>query len=228
MFNDPKILAIAFLGGIIPSLVWLWFWLREDKKKAEPKGLLTLLFIMGMLSVIIVLPIQSFLQANIVSPKGELIAFAGAEEIIKFLIVIFLIRKTGQADQPIDWAIYMITGALGFAALENMLFLIKPLSLGDSIVGLLTGQLRFLGSTLLHAVAGGIVGIAMGVAFYKKRFIRIIHVIFGLFIAIFLHSLFNFFIMKNNGSDFLKIFAFLWVVTIMVMLLFERLRRISN
>ena len=81
--NDPKILAIAFLGGIIPSLLWLWFWIREEQKKAEPKGILAMVFIMGMLSVVLVLPIQEFIQSNIDGARERLILWATAEEIIK-------------------------------------------------------------------------------------------------------------------------------------------------
>ena len=140
------------------------------------------------------------------------------------MLVLF---KTNFADEPIDWPIYMITGALGFAALENALFLIKPLSVGATAVGLLTGQLRFLGSTLLHTVSSGIVGITMGISLHMGGFSRKWHFLIGLILAIALHSVFNFFIMKNNGSDFLKVFAFLWVVTIIVMLLFEKVRRMN-
>jgi RsiW-degrading membrane proteinase PrsW (M82 family) len=54
------------------------------------------------------------------------------------------------------------------------------------------------------------------------------YLIIGLILAITLHTLFNFFIMKNNGSDFIKVFAFLWVATIINMLLLEKLRRMSG
>ena len=37
MITDPKILGLAFVEGVIPSIFWLWFWLREDSKKEEPK-----------------------------------------------------------------------------------------------------------------------------------------------------------------------------------------------
>jgi len=117
---------------------------------------------------------------------------------------------------------------LGFAALENTLFLIKPLLLDQAIVGLLTGQLRFLGSTLLHAVSSGIIGITLGLSFYMEWFKRKWYLLTGFILAIALHSAFNFFIMKNDGSDFLRVFAFLWVVTIIIMLLFEKLRRMSR
>jgi|SRR3989338_8948693 len=227
MINDPKILGLAFLGGILPSLFWLWFWLREDKKNPEPKGLLTIVFIMGMIAVICVLPIQKFIQAQISSHEWQLILWASAEEIIKYLAVLLILFKTTYTDEPIDWPIYLITAALGFAALENALFLIKPLSMGENTVGLLTGQLRFLGSTLLHAVSSGILGIAMGLSLYMEGFKKKWYHIVGLIFAIALHSAFNFFIIRNGGNDFLKVFGFLWVVTIIVMLLFEKIRRMN-
>ena len=227
MTNDPKILGLAFLGGIIPSLLWLWFWLREDKKKDEPKGLLTIIFILGMASVIVVLPIQKFIQANVALHELQLILWASVEEIIKYLAVIIILRETAHVDEPVDWPIYMITAAVGFAALENALFILKPLLLNQAITGILTGHLRFLGATLLNTVSSGILGVALGLSFYMDNLKKKIYLLAGLLVAILLHSAFNFFIIKNDGSDFLKVFAFLWVATIIVMLLFEKLRRMN-
>ncbi len=226
--TDPKILALAFVEGIIPSLLWLWFWLKEEGKRPEPKGLIPIIFFMGMMAVIFVLPIEKFIQANIQEHSLRLILWAGAEEILKFLAVMIVVFRTRFIDEPIEWPIYLITAALGFAALENTLFLIKPLSIGATAVGLLTGQLRFLGATLLHTVSSGILGIALGISFNSIGFKKTWHFLVGFIFSIALHSVFNFFIIKNNGADFMKVFAFLWVVTIIIMLLFERVRRLSN
>jgi len=188
---------------------------------------------MGMLGVICVLPIQKFIQTNLDSPGGQLILWASAEEIIKYLAVLIILYRTSYIDEPIDWPIYMITVALGFAALENTLFLIKPLEMGQNTVGLLTGQFRFLGSTLLHAVSSGILGIALGISLHLKGLTEKWHFTIGLILAIALHSVFNFFIMKvgvgdeNYFLELLKVFGFLWVVTIIVMLLFEKVRRMN-
>jgi protease PrsW len=228
LINDPKMIAIAIVGGIIPSLLWLWFWLKEDGKKSEPKGLLTFCFIIGMLLVFIVLPIQKFIQNTISVNELQIIGWASIEEIIKFLAVAIILYRTTYLDEPISWPIFLITTALGFAAFENILFLIKPLSLDQTTVGLMTGQLRFLGSTLLHTVSSGLVGIALGLSFFMSKFKKQLYLFIGLIIAIALHSGFNFFIMNNNGSDFLKVFAFLWVATIINLLLFEKLRRMSG
>lgn len=228
MTSDPKVLGLAFLGGTVPALFWLWFWLKEEEKKKEPKGLLTVVFILGMIAVVLVIPIQKYIQSHVPSHEFQIIGWAAAEEILKYLAMLIILYKTTYVDEPLDWPIYCITAALGFAALENTFFLIKPLSEGQAIVGLITGQLRFLGSTLLHAISSGIVGISMGLSFFLHKSARNIYIAFGILLAIALHSVFNFFIMKNNGSDFLKVFAFLWVATIIIMLLFEKIRRMSG
>ena len=225
--GDPKVLALAFLGGLVPSLLWLWFWLKEDKRRPEPAGLLTLVFIAGIASVMVVLPIQKFIESNVSSDTWQLISWSAAEEIIKFFAAAIIVHKTYQTDEPIDWPIYLITVALGFAALENTLFLIKPLSLGQTTVGLLTGQLRFLGSTLLHTVSSGAIGITLGLSLHMTWARKRWYLLTGLILAIALHSTFNFFIIRNNGIDFLKVFGILWVATIIIMLLFEKLRRMN-
>jgi len=227
MSNDPKILILAFLGGTIPSLLWLWFWLREDKEKPEPKIILAVCFMIGMASVILVLPIEKLIQTHINPQELQVIGWASVEEIIKYLAVIVILYKTAYINKPIDWPIFLITTALGFAALENTLFLIKPLSLNQAVVGIITGNLRFLGSTLLHTVSSGIIGIMAGLSFYLGNFMKKFYVLIGFILAIALHSVFNFFIMKDNGSEFLQVFALLWVATIINLLLFEKLRRMS-
>jgi RsiW-degrading membrane proteinase PrsW (M82 family) len=226
--NDPKILFMAILGGIIPSLFWLWFWLTEEKD-GEPDTLIAIVFIMGMISVICVLPIERFVQTHISSNTTQVILWASAEEILKYLAVMVVVYKTNRTNKPIDWSIYMVTAALGFAALENILFLINPLSGHTSplLVATSLGELRFLGANLLHTVTSGTIGIAIGLSFFMKKLEKKWFLFVGFLVAVSLHSAFNFFIMKNNGNE-LKVFAFLWVVTIIVMLLFEKVRRMSG
>lgn len=229
MTSDPKILALALIGGLIPSLVWLWFWLKEDSEKPEPKGLVAAIFFIGMLAVLLTIPLQKLVKVNVDSKEWQFILWAGIEEVIKYLAVLTLLWKSRHIDEPVDFPIHMITAALGFAALENTFYLIKPLSFSPATVALLTGQLRFLGSTLLHAVSSALVGVAMGLSFNFSRSAKRIYLLVGLALATVLHSAFNFFIMdKREGGNFLKVLGFLWVVTVIIMLLFEKLRRMSK
>jgi RsiW-degrading membrane proteinase PrsW (M82 family) len=231
--TDPKILFLAFLGGIIPSLLWLWFWMKEQEDP-EPKGLLTVVFIMGMIAVIVALPVEKFIQAYLGSSTGQTILWASVEEILKYLAVLVVLYKTNYTNKPIDWPIFLIAAALGFAALENAFFLLKPFSINNTVgvTGILNavslGQLRFIGSTLLHTITSGTIGIAIGLSFFMNRLSKKWFLFVGFLVAIALHSAFNFFIIRNNGNDFLKVSAFLWVVTIIIMLLFEKVRRMSE
>lgn len=218
-----RTLIIAFIGGVTPTLVWLWFWLQENRRAPEPTGLIILTFIMGMLAVVLVLPIQEFI-ATFSLPEIKLITlWASAEELVKYAVVAVAVLGLKSVNKPIDYAIYMITGALGFAALENTLFLINPIELQDTTVGLLTGNLRFLGSTVLHAAASAIVGIGLGLAFKKSKLRRFVYFVIGMITAMAVHSIFNYLLIVNSRSVFIP-FAFVWVITLIVILAFEQLR----
>jgi RsiW-degrading membrane proteinase PrsW (M82 family) len=225
--SDPLVLGLALLSGLVPALVWLWFWLKEDDENPEPIGLLTLTFIVGMISVVVVIPLQQIAQSFIYNQDTLVVVWAFLEEFIKYAVVALIALKTSKADEPIDFVIYMVTGALGFAAFENALFLLEPIYFKDAIVSLITGNLRFLGATLLHAVSSGIVGIALGLSFYKNWEHKRGHVIFGLLGATLLHSVFNFLIMGDGGENSLRVFAFLWIISVIISMMFERLRRLS-
>jgi RsiW-degrading membrane proteinase PrsW (M82 family) len=227
--HDPKIIALAILLGIVPSIVWLLFWLREDSDgRKEPTGLVIFTFIAGMLAVVCVLPVERIIASLTTNNTTLITLWATSEEIFKYVAFALIMSKSEYLDEPVDYPIYLITAALGFAALENTMYLIHPLSVGSGSVSLLTGHLRFLGSTLLHSVASGIIGISIGLSFFKSEGARTRYTFIGIISAIALHSIFNFFIIQNSGKNFLQIFGFLWVVTIIIMLLFEKLRRMGQ
>lgn len=227
LIANPQTLIYAVLGGALPAILWLWFWLRqEDSDDKEPTGLIIMSFILGGVMVLLAIWLQRYSATLILDKTWQIIAFAAIEEILKMLAVIVVVFGSGHIDQPIDYPMYFIAAALGFAALENVFFLINPLQASGTVVGLLTGNLRFLGSTLLHAIASSMIGSALGLAFYIKRFKKI-YTLIGLIFAITLHSIFNFFIMKGSGENFLSVFGFLWVVAIINILIFEKLRRMS-
>jgi RsiW-degrading membrane proteinase PrsW (M82 family) len=220
---------IAFLGGIIPALVWLWFWLSEDKRCPEPKSLLLLTFFAGMASVILVIPLERF-SGMFVAGTTLIFVWAVIEEVMKYLVAFLVILRNKAVNEPIDAVIYMITAALGFAALENMLFLLTPISDGLLLDSILTGNLRFIGATLVHTLASAIVGASIAFTFYyTSKSVQYIWLWGGLILASTLHALFNFFILKSNDSTGLLLtFTGVWVGVIILILLFEKIKRIQK
>lgn len=217
---------VALTGGILPALLWLWFWLKEDPRP-EPRGLLLLSFLGGMAIVMVVLPIEKFAYTQLQEGVLLITAWSAIEEIAKYGAAYFIALKTRFLDEPIDYVIYMITVALGFAALENTLFLINTIEKSGLAEGLATQNLRFIGASLLHVVSSASIGIAMALSYYKGWFMRKTYLLFGLASAILLHALFNFFIIKGSGDNIFMVFGFVWVIAVLFLLIFEKIKRMD-
>lgn len=216
-------IAFAIVTGLLPSLLWLFFWLRLDRRHPEPFVLLFICFVVGAASVLFATLIQGGLRELITDSPARVVVFAGIEELLKFFVFYMVVYKSGFNDEPIDPAIYLITVALGFAALENIFYVIAPATQEGLTAGLLTGGFRFFGSTLLHTISSAFIGILISLT---PRQTRGLGMFFGVAGAIFLHSTFNFFILKNDTASFLQIYGYLWVAAIINLLILEKLRRL--
>jgi RsiW-degrading membrane proteinase PrsW (M82 family) len=243
-------LFLALTGGFLPAIVWLWFWLGEDEKRPEPTGYILQAFLVGGLTVLIAFflerpllhvfgeikgtyidwPDFSWLALFIlVAQSGLIISWSAIEEVLKFLAARLTVFEHRAFDEPIDAMIYLITVALGFAAIENTLFLFDTLTPdGSQTYFLLTGHLRFLGATVIHTVSSAVVGGFFGLAFYKSKFVQAVMVTIGLVVAIVLHASFNFFIINNEGNDVLSVLITLWAAAIVIILLFEKVKTVSK
>jgi RsiW-degrading membrane proteinase PrsW (M82 family) len=217
-------IGYAVVCGIVPSLIWLYFLLREDARCPEPRALIVIAFIAGMLAVPLVIPIESYAQSVLPDGLPVIIAWAIAEETIKYALASIFILWNRAVDESLDLVIYMITVALGFAALENTLFLITPFMHGDITNGLVTDNLRFVGSTLLHVVASSAIGFALAFSYKSSRIVRIFAAAGGLILAVALHTVFNFFIINQNGSETIVAFFVVWTGIIIFFALFEILK----
>lgn len=225
---DIKTLGVALLSGILPTFLWLRFWWREDECHREPKVMLVLTFVAGMISVMIALSLERVVADMLYNTTHIIVAAATIEEILKLIVVGIMAFSIRFINEPTDYALYLITGALGFAALENTLFLIEPLTHQDVTVTILTGNLRYLGSTVLHTVASATIGAFLGLAFYKSNFVKMVHGVIGILTAITLHTLFNFFIMKGTAESIVTVFAILWASAILLLVVFEKLKQLHR
>ncbi len=216
----------AALGGVLPALAWLWFWRREDRKHPEPRKLIALAFLAGVVTVAIVIPIERSVMPFLGGGTLLFIGWSIIEEVFKFIAAYVTVLRRREDDEPIDPAIYMVAVALGFAAAENALFLLSPLA-GDSMLQtIMTGNLRFIGATLLHVLSSAVIGVAMGLAFYKPRWVRARYTFIGLILACILHSAFNYFIVTTGDTELLHTFAFVWLGVVALLAALEYVKRL--
>lgn len=239
-YSSSELAAIAsanaaYLGlTLIPPILWLLFYLREDAHP-EPKRFLLLTFFGGMCSALLAVVAEVFFLGNqgaIFSLKTQTVghvlfvffAIALIEEYAKYLPVKFLILRRPDFDEPIDAMIYMITAALGFAAMENALFLL-PVFHQSTFAGLEIATNRFLGANLLHALSSGIVGFFLARAWFHPRRAHLVAI--GILLAALLHTGFNYLILEQDAlrQATLYLVFLLSFMTIMVLIDFERLKK---
>ncbi len=246
---DGNTFVLAILGGVGPALIWLWFFLKEDSARPEPRWLIVAAFLAGMVAVLIALPLEMIgkcLATGLwpVHPWDDLfstartcgalpntspiILWAATEELVKYFMAVTVILWRRAVDEPIDAMIYLLTVGLGFAALETGLFLLNPLGHGDIAQTILTGDWRFIGAALVHTVSSATVGFFIAIAFYRSYWVQFMSLCTGLVLAIVLHALFNHNIIVNSGDQTATaiVFFFVWTSVVVLLLLFERAKRI--
>ena len=118
----------------------------------------------------------------------------------------------------------MITTALGFASLENTLFIIKTFNDNGIMSGMNIGNMRFIGATLLHTASSAIVGAFIAFSMRKKKRNLTTNTIIGIVVAGLLHFAFNYLIMKDSGGNVLKILMPLWFILIILIFVFEKVK----
>ena len=113
----------TLLITIVPSILILLYFFLSDKFK-EPKGSIALVFFLG---ICICLPagyINSFMENNFKDIFSERLLFsflgpAWCEELLKFIILYFIVLKRNEFNEPMDGIVYGVAVSLGFATLEN-------------------------------------------------------------------------------------------------------------
>lgn len=220
--------------GVLPSLIWLFYFLEKDKKP-EPKKMILLIFVFGVLGAAVIATGQEYLRNLIISSnlKTSLIAFLDSflaisllEETTKFLSAgLIIIFGVHNLDEPVDFIIYMITAGLGFAALENYLYFSRASS---SIIAELV-FLRFAITTLFHSLSSGILGYFIAVSAKKMR-IRTMFT--GLIIVTFFHTLYNTLIelIATESGLFYStaLLAFIFLLTVVLVKAFKETKKMKS
>ena len=117
-----------------PGLFWLWFFVRKDVYRPEPRRLLALTFFLGMAATIPAVIIEAiFIDESVLSDSAALASVTvamlfvvgPAEELSKFAAVRLVPYRSLYFDEPIDGLVYSAAASLGFASLENLGYILE-------------------------------------------------------------------------------------------------------
>jgi RsiW-degrading membrane proteinase PrsW (M82 family) len=200
--TDPQIGVLTLLSAI-PALglaAYVWY---SDVTTTEPLSLLVATFLLGVLTANFAAVVNSVTQ-----PAFGALGFVGSvaffylivgpvEETVKLLAVRLHAYRRDEFDAVVDGAVYGAMAGLGFATIENSLFITQNLGtaadmdLGLGLIGMGGGitAVRALAGPG-HVIYSAVAGYYLGLAKFNRENAGPI-VIKGLLIAAFIHATYN-------------------------------------
>lgn len=226
-------LFILFILSALPVVLLATFIYMKDKNK-EPSKLLLKLFLGGFLSVIITLVLSLMLEIFVPIFRLDIeklnlielvfyafINVALVEEFAKWIITYNFSYNDNNLDEVYDMIVYSVFVALGFAFVENVLYVFEG--------GIGTGILRALLAVPGHACDGAIMGYYLGLAklseINKNNKLKKKNMLFSILIPTIMHGIYDYCLFTEN---FLFSIIFYIFVIIVYIITFKRIKRLSS
>ena len=189
-------IAILILA-ILPVIVLSVYIYRKDKYEKEPFSMLLLAFFLGILAIpmdmVVVGIINGVWDSNMVFYS----AFCEAgipEEFCKWALFMLVIWRNKNFNEFFDGIVYAAFISLGFACVENIMYVFGSETFGDAVT---TGVMRALLSVPGHFLFAVIMGYFLGMAKFKKDE-RTKYLILSLVCPMLAHGLFDYLIMLSS------------------------------
>src|ERR1700704_7042034 len=208
----PTVIGTA---AVAPALLFLWLVIAAGDRPGPPAKVWTAFFLgAGSISLLGMAraPFASIPVASdhpwISQALHSILGVAAPEEIVKILVIVVVSsssRRRAFAD-PMDTVVYGAAAGLGFAAYENLAYLVQHPDIWRSLAALRSvltvpfhGALGIIAGAYL-AIAGA--GTAPGAYRHHRDWARISSTILVLFAPIALHSAFDFpLLMLQRNAD---------------------------
>ena len=153
------------LVAAAPSLALLTYFYLRDRYEREPIGHVVAAYLLGMFALTAAqgatFMISDWVSSDWLHTGGEparlfdAFVLAGiVEELAKWVVLVAAVYAWREFDEPMDGLLYGVAIALGFATLENFLFL--------SSRGLAIAWQRAIFAVPAHALFGGCMGFYVG------------------------------------------------------------------
>lgn len=198
---DPHTIAL-FALAVGPAIAIMLYFYARDKHEREPFGVLLVSFLWGCFSVVPAIILETILPGIIPGSGGSslisiaiytFVIIAFSEELSKFIFLRYYSYKKRSFNEPFDGIIYAIMVGMGFATVENLLYIFGAETLGAAWG---TAGLRALTAVPAHATFAAVMGYYVGLAKFskthEKRFL-----IQGILLATILHGFYDFFLFQN-------------------------------
>lgn len=197
--NSPTFLfVLSIILSALIARVWLLYIKWIDVFEPERNVYLVITFVMSCFTLLLVFPATDLIQSFGFTINGEplndflysTIAIGTVEEVVKLIPLLIMISVSKQINEPIDFIVYASVSALGFAFIENIMYIERT--------GLSALSARLLYSSVAHMFFSSIIGYALAINVIKKRKQFFPHLIFGLVLASLAHGFYDFWLINKE------------------------------
>lgn len=210
-------LKIVLIAALLPCFVLLSYIYRKDSIEKEPTDLLVRLFAFGCLSTIPAIVLET-VGTSILSSfvyEGTMpfiflenfIVVAVSEEFCKRFVLKWLSWKNPAFNYVFDGVVYAVFVSLGFAALENIGYILS--------FGLEVAPIRGIAAIPLHAICGLFMGHYYGIARYceniGERAAAASNMSLSLLIPVLIHGFYDF--AASIDNDFM---GYVWLIFVVI------------
>lgn len=136
----------VLLAALAPAVVALWYIFKKDSAQPEPTKWLAKAFWFGVLSALLSfvfstplglifgLNLDAEVYPSIVDAFADAFLLAAIpEELAKFIMLWLLLRKNPHFDERFDGIVYAVCIGMGFAGIENVMYLFGGIEDGSWI-----------------------------------------------------------------------------------------------
>ena len=184
-----------------PAAAGLFFMYVKDKYEKEPWRMLLLGLLFGLYTAAVIYPLGRWLEWRFPHEETPLytafLSSAGVEEGVKFLFLFFLKWLNCNFNEPLDGIVYAVFLSLGFAWVENIVYVTHPV---------LGGYETALVRAALSVPGHGLFGVQMGYHLGRAKFgmgSRAVQLFLAFAVPYLLHALYNFFLLEKDGAYWL-------------------------
>ncbi|MEC1272074.1 glutamic-type intramembrane protease PrsW [Bacillus subtilis] len=194
-------------AGIAPGIALLSYFYLKDQYDNEPVHMVLRSFFLGVVLVFPIMFIQYVLEKENVGGGSFFVSFLSSgflEESLKWFILMISVYPHAHFDEHYDGIVYGTSVSLGFATLENILYLIGH--------GVEHAFVRALLPVSCHALIGVIMGFYLGKARFSADKARVKWLALSLVVPSLLHGSYDFILtaLSNWIYYMLPFMVFLW------------------
>ena len=218
--------------AVLPVYLLCIYIYKKDREK-ESKQLLRKLFLFGMISTIFVIIIELILgiffninnNSNMIFQFISILVSVGLiEEISKWIILKIVAFNNKEFNHIYDMIVYSVFTSLGFAIVENILYVLST--------GIATGIIRALISVPGHTCFAIFMGYYLGIAKINKvnnlnnKYNK--NIFLSILSPVLIHTIFDFLLLSQNIIFIVIFFIFLIIIYIICIKKINTLANVSE